>query len=81
MPAIAKIAFTSEDRVREAIHNFNADGFDSAAAKYSRGRPPKFTLPERIEEGRPHRRDLHGRVRTAEPIPRPGKQWARYRQR
>jgi transposase len=47
--AIARIAFTSEDRVREVIHNFNADGFDSLAAKYSGGRPPKFTLPERRE--------------------------------
>ena len=46
-PAIAKIAFTSEDRVREVIHNFNADGFDSLAPKYAGGRPPKFTLPER----------------------------------
>lgn len=26
---IAEIAFTSQDRVREVIHNFNADGFDS----------------------------------------------------
>ena len=49
VPAIAKIAFTSEDRVREVIHNFNADGFDSLATKYSGGRPPKFTLPERRE--------------------------------
>jgi transposase len=49
VPAIARIAFTSEDRVREVIHNFNADGFDSLAAKYSGGRPPKFTLPERRE--------------------------------
>jgi transposase len=49
VPAIAKIAFTSEDRVREVIHNFNADGFDSLAPKYSGGRPPKFTLPERQE--------------------------------
>ena len=47
--AIARIAFTSEDRVREVIHNFNADGFDSLAPKYSGGRPPKFTLPERRE--------------------------------
>src|SRR6202453_509463 len=47
--AIAKIAFTSEDRVREVIHNFNADGFDSLAAKYAGGRPPTFTLPERRE--------------------------------
>jgi transposase len=49
VPAIARIAFTSEDRVREVIHNFNADGFDSLAPKYSGGRPPKFTLPERRE--------------------------------
>ena len=27
--AIAKVAFTSEDRVRDVIHNFNADGFSS----------------------------------------------------
>lgn len=47
VPAIARIAFTSEDRVREVIHNFNADGFDSLAPKYAGGRPPKFTLPER----------------------------------
>ena len=44
---IAEIAFTSPDRVREVIHNFNADGFDSLAPKYSGGRPPTFTLPER----------------------------------
>ena len=44
---ISEIAFTSEDRVREVIHNFNADGFDSLAPKYVGGRPPKFTLPER----------------------------------
>ena len=42
---IAEIAFTSEDRVREVIHNFNADGFDSLAPKYAGGRPPTFTLP------------------------------------
>ena len=27
--AIAKVAFTSEDRVRDVIRNFNADGFSS----------------------------------------------------
>ena len=58
VPAIAKIAFTSEDRVREVIHNFNADGFDSLAPKYAGGRPPKFTVHERaaikkIALGRP----------------------------
>ena len=47
VPAIAQIAFTSEDRVREVIHNFNADGFDSLAPKYAGGRPPTFTLPQR----------------------------------
>ena len=47
VPAIARIAFTSEDRVREVIHNFNTDGFDSLAPRYAGGRPAKFTLPER----------------------------------
>ena len=47
VPKIAEIAFTSEDRVREVIHNFNADGFDSLAPKYAGGRPPTFTLPQR----------------------------------
>lgn len=49
VPAIAKIAFTSEDRVRAVIHNFNQDGFESLAPKYAGGRPPTFTLPERRE--------------------------------
>ena len=46
---IAKVAFTSPDRVRAVLHNFNDDGFDSLAPKYSGGRPPTFTLPERRE--------------------------------
>ena len=29
VPAIAKVAFTSEDRVCDVIGNFNADGFSS----------------------------------------------------
>ena len=33
--------------MREVIHNFNADGFDSLAPKYAGGRPPTFTLPQR----------------------------------
>jgi hypothetical protein len=41
---IAKVAFTSEDRVRDVIHNFNTDGFDSLYPRYRGGRPPKFTL-------------------------------------
>jgi transposase len=47
--AIAKVAFTSEDRVRDAIRNFNADGFASLYPKYKGGRPPKFTLIQRRE--------------------------------
>ena len=49
VPAIAEIAFTSEDRVREVIQNFNTDGFESLAPKYAGGRPPTFTLPQRRE--------------------------------
>jgi transposase len=48
-PAIAKVAFTSEDRVRDVIRNFNADGFGSLYPKYKGGRPPKFTLGQRRE--------------------------------
>ena len=47
--AIAKVAFTSEDRVRDVIRNFNADGFSSLYPKYSGGHPPKFTLGQRRE--------------------------------
>ena len=46
---IARIAFTSEDRVRDVIRNFNADGFGSLYPKYKGGRPPKFTLGQRRE--------------------------------
>jgi transposase len=49
VPAIAKVAFTSEDRVRDVIRNFNADGFSSLYPKYKGGHPPKFTLPQRRE--------------------------------
>jgi transposase len=44
---IAKVTFTSSDRVRDVLHNFNADGFDSLVPKYGGGRPPMFTLPQR----------------------------------
>jgi transposase len=46
---IAQVAFTSPDRVRAVLHNFNDDGFDSLVPKYAGGRPPTFTLPERRE--------------------------------
>jgi hypothetical protein len=47
--AIAKVAFTSEDRVRDVIHNFDADGFASLYPRYKGGHPPKFTLGQRRE--------------------------------
>jgi transposase len=46
---IAKVTFTSPDRVRDVLHNFNADGFDSLRPKYAGGRPPKFD-PEQREQ-------------------------------
>jgi transposase len=47
--AIARVAFTSQDRVRDVIRNFNADGFTALYPKYKGGHPPKFTLPQRRE--------------------------------
>jgi transposase len=49
VPQIAEVTFTSADRVRDVIHNFNADGFDSLRPKYAGGRPPKFTVDQRQE--------------------------------
>jgi transposase len=49
VPAIAKVAFTSEDRVRDVIRNFNADGFSSLYPRYKGGWSPKFTLGQRRE--------------------------------
>ena len=46
---IAGLAFTSEDRARDVLHNFNADGFESLYPRYAGGRPPVFTLAERRE--------------------------------
>lgn len=46
-PQIAQITFTSADRVRDVIHNFNADGFDSLRPRYAGGRPPKFDAEDR----------------------------------
>ncbi len=49
MPAarIAEVVFTDADTVRDVIHNFNRDGFDSLYPRYRGGRPRSFTLPER----------------------------------
>jgi transposase len=49
MPAakIAEVVFTDPDTVRDVVHNFNRDGFDSLYPRYRGGRPRTFTLPER----------------------------------
>jgi transposase len=46
---IAEVTFTSPDRVRDVLHNFTADGFDSLYPRYAGGRPPKFDLKQRAE--------------------------------
>ena len=63
VPQIAEVTFTSPDRVRDVLHNFNTDGFDSLYPRYAGGRPPKFTLPQRqqikaIALSRPDDHDL-----------------------
>jgi transposase len=60
---IAEVTFTSTDRVRDVLHNFDTDGFDSLYPRYAGGRPPKFTLPQRqriktIALSRPEDHDL-----------------------
>jgi transposase len=47
VPRIAEVTFTSPDRVRDVIHNFNADGFDALYPRYRGGRPATFSLAQR----------------------------------
>jgi hypothetical protein len=42
--------FSSEDRVRDVLHNFSADGLDSLYPRYAGGRPPVFTLAKQRNE-------------------------------
>ena len=49
VPQIAQVTFSSQDRVRDVLHNLNRDGFDSLYPRYAGGRPPTFTLPQRQE--------------------------------
>ena len=44
---IARVTLTSPDRVRDVLHNFNLDRFDSLSPRYRGGRPPTFTLAQR----------------------------------
>src|SRR5919205_1338080 len=60
---IAEVTFTSPDRVRDVLHNFNADGFDALYPRYRGGRPPTFDLTQRatikqIALSRPQDHDL-----------------------
>ena len=74
---IARLAFTSEDRVRDVLHNFNADGFESlypatspgatatpptlACAGSCSGRPQPETAKHGSADAR--RRDLAAELR------------------
>ena len=49
VPEIARFTFTSEDRARDELHNFNLDGFDSLYPRHAGGRPPVFALAQRRE--------------------------------
>jgi transposase len=60
---IAEVSFTSPDRVRDVLHNFTVDGFDSLYPRYAGGRPPQFDLKQRarikqIALSRPQDHDL-----------------------
>jgi len=44
------VAFTSEDRVRDVIRNFNADGFGSLSVRPRAGpHPGPLRLPSRVD--------------------------------
>ena len=47
VPRIAQGTFTSPDRVRDVLHNFNTGGFEALYPRYRGGRPLTFTLPQR----------------------------------
>jgi hypothetical protein len=60
---IAQVTFTSPGRVRDVLHNFNLDGFDSLYPRYRGGQPTTFTLDGRraiaqLAPSRPQDRDL-----------------------
>jgi transposase len=46
---IAEVTFAGADRVRDAIHSFNAGGFDALYPRSRGGRAPTFTLPQRVD--------------------------------
>jgi hypothetical protein len=62
--AIAKVAFTSEDRVRDVVRNFNADGFSSLYPKY---KPSYLGLALVVEVAKHEYRPPAGRQRRERP--------------
>jgi transposase len=44
-PMISEVVFTVPDTVRDVIHNFNADGFDSLYPRYRGGRSQTLRCP------------------------------------
>ena len=65
--AIAKVAVTSEDRVRDVIRNFNADGFRSLCLKHQGGRCPGCLQPDQWTLCRYHSRGFRRR-RLVRPV-------------
>ncbi len=70
---IAAVTFTSPDRVRDVMHNFNVDGFEALYPKYRGGRPKSLPLERRevkkIAKSKPAKHSLpslHGRVRPTQ---------------
>ncbi len=61
---IAEVTFTSADRGRDVIHNFNADGFEALYPKYRGGRPRAFT-PARAARDQEDRQVQADRARPA----------------
>ena len=47
VPRIAEVTCTSPDRVRDVIHNFDADGFDALYPGNRGGRPATFSTEQR----------------------------------
>src|SRR3954467_1406647 len=46
---IAEVTFTSPDRVRDVLHNFNTGGSASLYPRCAGARPPRFDLRQRAE--------------------------------
>ena len=63
---IARVAFTSEDHVRDVIHNVNADGLDSLYQRHAAGIRRSSPLRSTARSRRPPR---SGRPSTACRIP------------